>query len=162
MYKRFSWPVMFMTLSGTIPFFGILYVIINPMSVRSLVPPEMVGTGIIEIFAHLAMLGYGAVILSFMTGIRWGQGFTTPGEDVNSTTMLLAGVPAIISWIALMVGYIPGNWAAGCMFIVSGCYLLLLAWDSMANYPAWYFTVRIIATLSSVGCLCYAAISAMT
>jgi len=62
----------------------------------------------------------------------------------------------------LLVGYIPGNWAAGSMFIVAGCYLLLLAWDALAQYPNWYFSLRVGATLCAVSCLCYAAMDALS
>lgn len=161
MYKRFSPVVMILTLSGTLPFFGILFIILNPDGIVALVRHDLAGREMVLIFARLAMLGYAAVILSFLTGIRWGQGLTAPDDRINVNVMLLAGLTALLSWIALLVGYIPGKWVAGSMFIVAGCYLLLLAWDSLAKYPNWYFMLRVVATLCAVGCLCFAALNTL-
>ena len=67
-------------------------------------------------FAGLALLGYGAVIASFLGAIHWG--LVMRNTSINSTAVLAWGVsPSLVAWVALMLGaVICGCWLCRCGF----------------------------------------------
>jgi len=55
--------------------------------------------------ANRALLGYGAVILSFLGGILWGRimdGVTTL-EDERSRLLSLSVLPSLLAWTGLLI-----------------------------------------------------------
>ncbi|WP_340162060.1 DUF3429 domain-containing protein [uncultured Hoeflea sp.] len=56
--------------------------------------------------AHLggeaAFIGYGAVILSFMGGVRWGAALQ-PSSGSGAERMIMSVAPSLAAWLALSI-----------------------------------------------------------
>ncbi len=104
--------------------------------------PRMVGPYV--------QLFYGAVILSFMSGILWGFATKTSGSRA-ATCYALSVLPAL--WAFFMTGGGPVN--AGINLIVGFVGLLLL--DVVFWYwglaPRWWMKLRVLLTAIVVLCL---------
>ncbi|MGJ8622877.1 MAG: DUF3429 domain-containing protein [Yoonia sp.] len=88
-------------------------------------------------------LFYGAVILSFMSGVLWG--FATKAEGRTATAgYALSVIPAL--WAFLMTG--GGPTAAGVNLIVGFLGLLMLDWHfwKLGLAPAWWMHLRVLLT----------------
>ncbi|MEM1372335.1 MAG: DUF3429 domain-containing protein [Pseudomonadota bacterium] len=150
--------------SGLIPFVGL------SLSVAVETPIE-------RTFAATALSFYGAIILSFMSGVHWGltmrgsSNAVTAGQSpiVNSSnagkgpsvlqdvTLYGASVfPALIAWFALIL--LPTTWA---MAAIAAAFAGLLVYDfamiKRGYAPAWYALLRIPLTAVVVASLALAA-----
>lgn len=104
-----------------------------------------------EDLARAALVGYGAVILSFVGALHWGFAMMAPGLEVAERTRLFAWstVPALAAWPALLVS--P---PMGALILVAGFAAHYLQDRRLARrhaLPAWYLPLRL--QLSSVACL---------
>lgn len=161
MQKPFSLAVALLTLAGLLPFLGSAFVALYPEDFASLLKRDVDGARMIGLLGRVSLLGYGAVIVSFMTGIRWGSELSSPNPHLHPLTMSLATLPAILAWAALAIGLISGNWMSGAMFILAGCLLMILAWDLIEDHASWYMQLRVIATLMACACLIAVAFSVL-
>ena len=88
-------------------------------------------------------LGYGAIILSFMSGVLWG--FATKAEgQAAATGYVLSVIPAL--WAFFMTGDGPVSWAT---YLITGFLgLLLLDWHfwRLGLAPAWWMHLRVLLT----------------
>lgn len=101
-----------------------------------------------------ALLGYGAVILSFVGALHWGFAMTLPDMPLRQRHACFAWsvVPALVAWPALLV---PP--AAGATLLIIG-FAAHLVQDfrlqrSVVLAP-WYLHLRV--RLTSVACACLA------
>lgn len=103
--------------------------------------------------APAALLGYAAVILSFMGGVHWGLAMTA--EPPSWSRYGASVVPALLGWGALLLG------GAASFLALAACFASLLAYDLGAvragEAPAWYPRLRWPLTLVVVLCLILAA-----
>jgi hypothetical protein len=95
--------------------------------------------------ARTALVAYGAVILSFLGGIRWGAGLRIRDEDMRGRVLALSVIPSLIAWVALLV---PALHALGLLvaaFVAQG------AWDVRStqdgHFPRWFGQLRVRLTL---------------
>jgi len=95
--------------------------------------------------AQVALVAYGAVILSFLGGIRWGAGLRIRDEDMRGRVLALSVIPSLIAWVALLM---PALYALGLLvaaFVAQG------AWDVRStqdgHFPRWFGQLRIRLTL---------------
>lgn len=90
------------------------------------------------------LLGYGAVILSFLGGVHWGLAVVAPAHNNLAslqTRLILSVVPSLIGWAALVVGGTIGLWVLAAAFVAMG---VCDVWASKNGYaPGWYKTLRI-------------------
>lgn len=104
-------------------------------------------------WAPSALLGYAAVILSFMGGVHWGLAMTA--ERPSWLRYGASVVPALLGWLALLIG---GRLA---FLLLVASFASLLAYDLGAvragEAPAWYPRLRWPLTLVVVLCLLLAA-----
>jgi hypothetical protein len=74
-----------------------------------------------------ALIGYGAVILSFLGGVHWGfalaPGAIRSAPGVERTRLLLGVLPSLVGWVALLLPSVLPAW----------CGLLLLAAGFLAT-----------------------------
>lgn len=88
-----------------------------------------------------AGLAYGAVILSFLGGIRWGASL---GSHQRRPQFALSVLPCIAGWVALLVPAVPGI-----SLLIAG-FLLQALWDvtgvQTGRLPDWFGKLRMIAT----------------
>ena len=126
--KRSPVPALTLGLAGLIPFAAAPTL----MAQQGVFMPEI---------AH-AQLAYGATILSFLGGVRWG--FLVPPEGEITPTWLQYSwsvTPSLIAWVGLLMPTTPG--LVTCMggLGVAG-YLDLIQY----GYPSWFKGLRFVLT----------------
>ena len=102
-----------------------------------------------------ALSGYGAVILSFLGGIRWGASLMRASR--GRLTLGLSVLPSLFAWICL---FLPAPWLFAALavgFLAQG------AWDVTAiqrgKLPLAFRTLRIVLTAVVVLCMIVAFFS---
>jgi Protein of unknown function (DUF3429) len=92
----------------------------------------------------LLLLVYGAVILSFLGGVRWGVALARQNDDAR-LDFSLAMLPPLIGWIAV---FIPVPYAFA---VLAVAFAAQGAWDTLAVHaekaPEWYGELRTILTI---------------
>lgn len=101
-----------------------------------------------------ALIGYGAVILSFLGGIAWGRCLSddVDGHPGRRTLMMsLSNVPPLLAWIALLLE--PGHG----LILLMVSFAAALAFDlkivGLQVYPAWFRRLRVPLTLVVIAAL---------
>lgn len=98
--------------------------------------------------ALLLLLVYGAVILSFLGGIRWGAALKLPRGPLQSTLFVFSVLPSLVGFAALLLPAV-----AGLVLLITG-FLIQGAWDVQSaqrnELPAWFATLRAILTTGAV------------
>lgn len=137
-------------LAGTLPFIWGAITTALPdfaLSAAQMIGPRFVGPYI--------QLFYGAVILSFMSGVLWG--FATKAESKQAATgYALSVLPAL--WAFFMTG--GGPTSAGIYLIAGFAGLLALDWmfSRWGLTPPWWMALRVLLTAIVVTCLCIGVI----
>ncbi|KAM9844683.1 transmembrane protein 69-like [Aulostomus maculatus] len=135
-------PAMYLGFCGLIPFLS------SPllMAVTQSFYPEVA----------YAQLVYGASIVSFLGGARWG--FAIPDRSPAQPDWMNLGnsvVPSLLAWLALLC---RDNFVVGALVVIMGlalslCYDLVM----LPGYPAWFKAMRtvltVVATISMVATL---------
>lgn len=97
---------------------------------------------------------YSAVILSFLGGVHWGgvlkdSAFKDSALQVarpgNVRRLLLAMLPSLIAWPALLLDVQTGLWVLLSGFILVGGYDL--SRTGREGFPRWYFALRGLLTV---------------
>lgn len=125
---------------GVIPFIG-------------LAAASLMGSGAWINDALIALLAYGAAILSFLGGIQWGFAVSSP--DITPRQMFnrlsLSVTPALIAWGALLLPLGPG------LIVLSVSFVLVLMIDlrtvNRSGAPSWYPKLRWPLTICAVAAL---------
>ncbi|KAF7254758.1 Transmembrane protein 69 [Varanus komodoensis] len=131
-------PALYLSFAGLIPFVSIpLLMVINEVFYSELV------------FAHIA---YGACIVSFLGGIRWG--FALPeGSPAKPDWINLANsvVSPFLAWLALLFYQDPTQAAA--MVIIGLGIALHYDLALLPTYPSWFKALRTVLTVVAAGSL---------
>jgi hypothetical protein len=99
-------------------------------------------------------LFYGAVILSFMSGVLWG--FATRAEGPRATTgYALSVLPAL--WAFFMTGGGPTGAALNLMIGFTALLLLDTAFWRWGLAPDWWLSLRLVLTAIVLTCLALTA-----
>lgn len=94
-----------------------------------------------------AFIGYGAVILSFMGGVRWGavlRGEPGPGSSGSAAaqTLILSVAPSLAGWLALLI---ERPWSL--LLLLAG-FVAQGVWDvasaSKGDLPEWFGRLRLV------------------
>lgn len=130
--KQAPKPALYLGLSGLIPFVAAPLV----MAAVELYVPEIA-------FAQVA---YGATIVSFLGGVRWG--FAIPeGSPAKPDWMNLANsvVPSLIAWVALL--FSKDYFTQSAMVVIIGLGIAL-HYDLalLPTYPSWFKALRALLT----------------
>lgn len=144
-----------LTVGGLMPFFG-----------AALASVALQGDVALQAAAALVLLVYGAVILSFLGGVRWGVEMDSAVFEAPRWGVMTASVlGALIGW-ACVLYYILGTGAPWLFLVMAGAIALHWLWDmvSRKSLPAWYDGLRTIATLGAGGALilAWASLSGLT
>lgn len=90
------------------------------------------------------LLAYGAAILSFLGGARWGVAMSREREDAG-LDYALAMAPPLIGWVAVVTP-VPYAFA-----LLAAAFAAQGAWDTLAEYqgkaPRWYAKLRTTLTV---------------
>ncbi|UWR22893.1 DUF3429 domain-containing protein [Sulfitobacter sp. S190] len=95
-------------------------------------------------------LFYGAIILSFMSGVLWG--FATKADGARAATgYALSVLPAL--WAFFMTGNGPTSASLNLMIGFAGLLLLDFAFWQWGLAPRWWMSLRLLLTGIVVICL---------
>ena len=103
-----------------------------------------------------ALIGYGAVILSFMGGCRWGLAAAGMGQGPALLPLGVSVFPALFAWV---IGLLP---AAVALPALAAGFLALLWADLILTRqngaPVWWPALRWPLSLGAATCLMFAAV----
>ena len=101
--------------------------------------------------AMRSLLGYGAVILSFLGGVRWGLAIAESSPFENSfrnRQLVISVLPSIVAWMALLLPVPVSLW------LLAASFLSLLWLDRRAGreglMPGWYVRLRLPLSIAVV------------
>jgi hypothetical protein len=95
-----------------------------------------------------ALLAYGAVILSFLGGIRWGLAVATTDPADLFVPLFFSITPALLGWIALLV---PSS--TGLVLLALGFAAILIADLWLSTAPYWYRSLRLPLSVGAIAAL---------
>lgn len=132
-------------LAGLIPFiWGALTVVSDPLAIWG---AANLGARFVGPYIQLF---YGAIILSFMSGVLWG--FATKAEGTRAATgYALAVIPAL--WAFFMTGGGPVSAGMNLMFGFAGLLVLDFAFWHWGLAPKWWLKLRVLLTSIVLICL---------
>ena len=125
--RRLAWGL---GLAGLLPFIG--------SSIAVWVAPTVWQVSSIYAFTY-----YGAVILSFLGGIHWGSALQVPRAN-NARRLILAMVPSLIAWPALLFSPVTGLWMLLAGFVLMGGYDI--SREGREGFAPWYLKLRCVLT----------------
>lgn len=137
-------PAVALGYAGAIPF------VASAAAVWIMEPP-------IRTVALDALIAYGAVILSFMGGVRWGLAIAG-GRPPRLTELFVSILPAFFAWIGLLLEQSgQATWTMAAIIVLIGSFGWLL-WSDMGatargEAPGWYPGLRVPLTLLVIGSL---------
>jgi hypothetical protein len=86
----------------------------------------------------ILLMGYGAIILSFMGGVHWGTAMMR--NDMTTQSLGKSVAPSLVALLAVLVGSTAG------LAILALGFAGLLAWDEhetkIGHVPGWYPRLR--------------------
>jgi len=93
--------------------------------------------------AHLI---YGAVILSFIGGVRWGLTLAHPSQGPSWRNLVYSVSPSLIAWPAILVQPLAGYSLLTVGLLTAG--VIDVSWP---GYPVWFKALRVLLTVCAVG-----------
>ena len=99
--------------------------------------------------AQAGLLNYGALILSFMGGCRWGFAAAGLGQGATFGLLGVSVLPALYAWCALLLPFGPAALALSVGFLA--LYMADRALTRSNGAPEWWTTLR--TPLSAGACL---------
>ncbi|MEM7060772.1 MAG: DUF3429 domain-containing protein [Pseudomonadota bacterium] len=102
-------------------------------------------------WASNGLMFYGALILSFMGGCRWGFAAAPLGAGPAFRPLAISVLPALYAWCALMLPF-----RAAALTLAAGFFILFLADRALTlqgGAPAWWTALRLPLTLGAVASL---------
>lgn len=118
-----------LTLAGLIPFVGCAALVF--------LTPDGAGVWVEPLAA------YGAIILSFLGGARWGRAMASP--ELDSLQLVLSNLPAVAAWLTFLPT-VPDEFQL--LVLIFGL-IAMLYWD-MRTAPVWYRNLRLMATAGAM------------
>ena len=94
----------------------------------------------LAVLALSATVAYGAVILSFLGGVRWGLAAASYGGPPTSMHWVLSIVPTLVGWAANLMALAPGLGLLTAAFALAYFSDARAARDGLA--PPWYGALR--------------------
>ena len=140
---RIPAAALFPGLLGLLPFWGLAL-------------STELSSGLDPLLALMALIMYGAVILSFVGALWWGMAVHAVPSTLRSAMFVWSVVPALIGWAAIMT-----TPTLGLSMLIGG---LALQWvldgvlmRNMPNLiPRWVFRLRTMLTLGATSALGFA------
>jgi glutaredoxin-related protein len=94
-----------------------------------------------------ALIGYGAVILSFVGALHWTRGLEAGAAPEGARLLMLSVLPALLAWVAVLL---PAS--EGLLMLAAGFALLYLFDRRAWRHKPWFLRLRL--HLSAVAVLC--------
>jgi hypothetical protein len=109
-----------------------------------------------------AEIGYGAVILSFLGGIRWGAALNESNAVVQSFGLAMSVIPSLIGWAALLYFAVRAQPIAPLTLLIAG-FIAQGLWDLVGArrgaLPRWFARLRLPLTVLVAACLATTALT---
>jgi glutaredoxin-related protein len=103
-----------------------------------------------QTLALQALVGYGAVILSFVGALHWTRGLEAATDGSGTRALAISVLPALLAWVGLLLPFLPG------MFLLAAGFALLFLYDRrMWHEKPWFLRLRL--RLSAVAVICLGA-----
>ena len=97
---------------------------------------------------YSALMAYGAIILSFLGGVRWGLAINAKSPSNLTLPLIISVTPSLIAWLSLLVRAEYG------IVVLTISFLLMMLLDfKLQSGPAWYLTLRTPLSLGVLTCL---------
>ena len=103
----------------------------------------------LPLIAKPAFVAYGAVIVSFLGGVRWGFEIGARPDAPSTPVLAAATAPSIVGWLAFLVQMQAADLALGLLAIA---FALMWLWDvassgeGVRRPPNWYPALRTVLT----------------
>lgn len=137
-------PALVLGFSGLVPFVA--------------VPAYMMSTGIYAAELAQAQLFYGASILSFLGGVRWGLTLSEGSSQLPDWHNLGYSVtPSLVAWLGLLAPH-----SFGVLTVIGGLGIAGYMDIAMWGYPGWFKGMRFCLTFIAVLSLWTSLIFKMT
>lgn len=141
-------PALVLGLCGLIPFFGAAMLIWVNVPIDSWLPEWFLRGQSVKEICTVALGAYGAVILSFLGGVRWGNLLFDNASLIRWLPLTLSVLPSLVAWLALLLAPVP------MLIVLSFGFCLQLALDTAATsrgeLPEWFLRLRMILTTGAV------------
>lgn len=109
--------------------------------------------GMMADYALMTLLVYGALILSFLGGARWGMEVVRP--EVRFGVISLSMVPTLIGFGLLIAPHADRGVQCALM---AAAFFVQWVWDTRGFvHPAWYPRLRTVLTIGAVAALAVGA-----
>lgn len=133
-------------LAGLVPFFGLCVGLLAGIDL---------GYGADAL--ALALAAYGALILSFLGGVRWGIAVTMEEQDAARRGYVIAVVPSLLAWAALALAPEARLWTLAGLHVALG--LLDYGLVCREEAPEWFGRLRLILSAGAAVALVLGAIA---
>jgi hypothetical protein len=137
--------VLLLGYGGLLPFIGLALLVLTPLEYRP--------------FWAVALVNYGAVILSFVGALHWGFAMSVPdmSAELRRERLIWSVIPALIGWLSTLLP-VP----LGCLLLIGG--FVAHFWQDrqlvrVVNLHAWYLPMRFRLTTVASVCLLISAIA---
>ena len=108
-------------------------------------------------FAQLELLAYGALILSFLGGGRWG--LEIGRRPVRAGVIGLSMLPTVVGFLLLIAMGVSNAWR---LVGLSVAFVAQWVWDVRStDTPTWYPPLRHVLTAGAVGCMLIGAVASV-
>ena len=125
------------------------------LSVAGIIPFILCGLGAVaanvvtSLLAAYVLIGYGAVILSFVGAVHWGFTLATEHDPAERPRLLLGVLPALVGWGALAATLYSQQPVLGLILLIVAFILTVIAeWHGHQRgwVPGGYIGMRIAIT----------------
>ena len=130
---------------GLLPFMGLALLILTSLEYRP--------------FWAVALVNYGAVILSFIGALHWGFAMSVQNmsAELRRDRLIWSVIPALVAWLSTLL---PVPW--GCLLLIVG--FVVHFWQDrqlvrVVSLHAWYLPMRLRLTAVASVCLLIGAIA---
>ena len=141
-------PALALGLGGLIPFISSAVLVWWSQPLAELLPSWIIQQRSTTQLATLALGGYGAVILSFLGGVRWGNLLFDRASLRQWTPLALSVLPSLIAWAALLLEPVPMLALLAAGFTLQ--YALDVYAERRGELPAWFVKLRLILTSGAI------------
>ena len=140
-------PALVLGVGGLIPFVATAITVCLPATITELLGNKT-SVADTQHYTILVLGAYGAVILSFLGGIRWGKLLNDKSRIKHWGPLALSVAPSLVAWFALLLAPL---WM---LSVLTAGFVLQYAIDIEAVnrglLPAWYGRLRTILTTGAV------------
>ena len=148
-------PALVLGIAGLIPFITCAVLVCIPQIASSLLgnllspsDADALSSNAIQQNAVFALGAYGAIILSFLGGVRWGNLLNSKTQLRYWGPLFFSVLPSLVAWPALLL---PTAWM---LSVLAAGFVLQYAYDvegvRQKILPAWFGRLRTILTTGAI------------